>query len=323
MNYQEMDLKELQKLLDVKRLGINVSEDYYKLCKNFTNKRVTFKTLEQLNELFEKFLGFCSEEKELRFDITPYGRGGSQRTKKELQGKYMHAMRSRTLEQMDVLRNSFNSATLKFDTELLKWKLQLNVNFSEIREGKENKTFYTNYFHLGFRMLLTEEEVDADVFLSSLSNSLEKASLEFSKKDIGILQTEIATRTSYSFDNIVSDNAEHILKIEEIIDNEVMLEEKETQLENQKETEEIILKEELEEQNIIEEKKEGLSDSDLSVLYYIYGLNFDEYNETEKKQMKYSEFTAKFITKESTNDSVKESIANYFEIELYDLVEKK
>ena len=43
MNYQEMDLKELQTLLAIKKTGINVSKEYYKLCKEFTHKKVLFK----------------------------------------------------------------------------------------------------------------------------------------------------------------------------------------------------------------------------------------------------------------------------------------
>ena len=317
MNYQELDLKELKKLLDIKRLGINVSEDYYKLCKEFTHKRVTFKSLDQLNGLFEKFLSFCSQEQELRFDITPYGRGGSQRTKKELQGKYMHAMRSRTLEQMDVLRNSFHSASLKFDTELLKWKLQLNVNFSEIREVKENKTFYSNYFHLGFRMLLTEEEVDADVFLSSLSNSLSKASLDYSKKDLAELQEIIALKSSYSLDNIIADNATAILKLEE----QSIVELKEETVEQIKvngAVENITVEEQVQ---VTQDNKTVISSSDMAVLFHIYKLNYEEYNEKEEAMLSYAKFSNEFFKDGATKDSVKESIAQLFEIELFDLIE--
>ena len=317
MNYQELDLKELKKLLDIKRLGINVSEDYFKLCKEFTHKRVTFKSLDQLNGLFEKFLSFCSQEQELRFDITPYGRGGSQRTKKELQGKYMHAMRSRTLEQMDVLRNSFHSASLKFDTELLKWKLQLNVNFSEIREGKENKTFYSNYFHLGFRMLLTEEEVDADVFLSSLSNSLSKASLDYSKKDLAELQEIIALKSSYSLDNIIADNATAILKLEE----QSIVELKEETVEQIKvngAVENITVEEQVQ---VTQDNKTVISSSDMAVLFHIYKLNYEEYNEKEEAMLSYAKFSNEFFKDGATKDSVKESIAQLFEIELFDLIE--
>ena len=317
MNYQEMELKELQKLLDIKRLGINVSEDYFKLCKEFSYKRVTFKSLGQLNELFERFLSFCSQEQELRFDITPYGRGGSQRAKKELQGKYMHAMRSRTLEQMDVLRNSFHSASLKFDTELLKWKLQLNVNFSEVREGKENKTFYANYFTLGYRMLLTEEEVDADVFLSSLSNSLSKASLDFSKKDLSELQETIALKSSYSFDNIVADNATTILKKEEQ-DIVELKEENVEQIKDDVVVENITIEEQV--QNT-QENKATLSGSDMAVLFHIYRLNYEEYNEKEEVMLSYAKFSNEFFKDGATKDSVKESIAELFEIELFDLIE--
>ena len=317
MNYQEMDLKELQTLLAVKRTGINVSKEYYKLCKEFTHKKVLFKTLEELNGLFEKFLGFCSKEEDLRFDITPYGRGGSQKTKKELQGKYMHAMRSRTLEQMEVLRNSFNSAYLKFDTELLKWKLHLNVNFSEIREGKEEKTFYTNYFHLGFRMLISEEEVSADVFLSSLEESLTEASLDFSKKDLGILQKEIVSKTSYSFDNLVVNNAAQILNSEEELNVIEQIEDRTIKpkevLYTEKEQENVV------QQNIVENKLTG---SDIAVLFHIYTLNYDEYNENEEeKKLLYSKFTKSFIDENSTKESVKEAIAMLFEIELFDLIE--
>lgn len=317
MNYQELDLKELKKLLDIKRLGINVSEDYFKLCKEFAHKRVAFKNLDQLNGLFEKFLSFCSQEQELRFDITPYGRGGSQRTKKELQGKYMHAMRSRTLEQMDVLRNSFHSASLKFDTELLKWKLQLNVNFSEIREGKENKTFYSNYFHLGFRMLLTEEEVDADVFLSSLSNSLSKASLDYSKKDLAELQEIIALKSSYSLDNVIADNATAILKMEEqsIVE---LKEETVEQIKANGAVENITVEEQVQ---VAQDNKTVLSSSDMAVLFHIYKLNYEEYNEKEEAMLSYAKFSNEFFKDGSTKDSVKESVAQLFEIELFDLIE--
>ena len=74
MNYQELELKELQKLMDVKRSGINVSKEYYELCKEFSYKRARFNTLEELNQLFKRFLSFCDKEEQLRFDITPYGR---------------------------------------------------------------------------------------------------------------------------------------------------------------------------------------------------------------------------------------------------------
>ena len=316
MNYQEMDLKELQTLLAIKRTGINVSKEYYKLCKEFTHKKVLFKTLEELNGLFEKFLGFCSKEEDLRFDITPYGRGGSQKTKKELQGKYMHAMRSRTLEQMEVLRNSFNSAYLKFDTELLKWKLHLNVNFSEIREGKEEKTFYTNYFHLGFRMLISEEEVSADVFLSSLEESLTEASLDFSKKDLGVLQQEIASRTSYSFDNVVADNAQTILKLEE----EGIIELKEETVSEIKQDVHTSVEEQIEIAQEVETTV-SLSSSDIAVLFHVYKINYEEYNEKEEKQLTYAKFSKEFIKDGSTMASVKEAIAELFEIELFDLIE--
>ena len=319
MNYQELDLKELQKLLDVKRLGINVSEDYFKLCKEFTQKRVTFKSLEQLNGLFEKFLGFCSQEQELRFDITPYGRGGLQKEKKELQGKFMHAMRSRTLHEMNVLRNSFHSASLKFDTEVLKWKLSLNVNFAEEREGKEHKTFYTNYFTLGYRMLLTEEEVDADVFLSSLGNSLAKASLDFSKKDLSELQAEIASRTSYSFNNIVSDNAASILKMEE--EELVVLKETTTSaIEEEKETQKVATVEIQTQTTTSVGLLKGITNEQWSLLYVLYGKNFEAQELQENEKLSYSKFKQKF-KKCATMDSVKEAVAELFEIELFDLIE--
>lgn len=319
MNYQELDLKELQKLLDVKRLGINVSEDYFKLCKEFTQKRATFKSLEQLNGLFEKFLGFCSQEQELRFDITPYGRGGLQKEKKELQGKFMHAMRSRTLHEMNVLRNSFHSASLKFDTEVLKWKLSLNVNFAEEREGKEHKTFYTNYFTLGYRMLLTEEEVDADVFLSSLGNSLAKASLDFSKKDLSELQAEIASRTSYSFNNIVSDNAASILKMEE--EELVVLKETTTSaIEEEKETQKVATVEIQTQTTTSVGLLKGITNEQWSLLYVLYGKNFEAQELQENEKLSYSKFKQKF-KKCATMDSVKEAVAELFEIELFDLIE--
>ena len=319
MNYQELDLKELQKLLDVKRLGINVSEDYFKLCKEFTQKRVTFRNLEQLNGLFEKFLGFCSQEQELRFDITPYGRGGLQKEKKELQGKFMHAMRSRTLHEMNVLRNSFHSASLKFDTEVLKWKLSLNVNFAEEREGKEHKTFYTNYFTLGYRMLLTEEEVDADVFLSSLSNSLSKASLDFSKKDLSELQAEIASRTSYSFNNIVSDNASSILKMEE--EELAVLKETTTSvIEEEKETQKVAPVEMQTQTTTSAGLPEGITNEQWSLLYILYGKNFEAQELQENEKLSYAKFKQKF-KKCTTTDSVKEAVAELFEIELFDLIE--
>ena len=343
MNYQELDLKELQKLLDVKRLGINVSEDYYKLCKEFSYKRVTFRNLEQLNGLFEKFLGFCSQEQELRFDITPYGRGGLQKEKKELQGKFMHAMRSRTLHEMNVLRNSFHSASLKFDTELLKWKLSLNVNFAEEREGKEHKTFYTNYFTLGYRMLLTEEEVDADVFLSSLENSLTKASLDFSKKDLSELQAEIASRTSYSFNNIVSDNAASILKMEEE-ELVVLKETTKDAIEKEKKTQKVVpveIQTQTTTKNTIKKEKktqkvvpveiqtqtttsvglpEGITNEQWSLLYILYGKNFEAQELQENEKLSYAKFKQKF-KKCATTDSVKEAVAELFEIELFDLIE--
>ena len=319
MNYQELDLKELQKLLDVKRLGINLSEDYFKLCKEFTQKRVVFKNLEQLNGLFEKFLGFCSQEQELRFDITPYGRGGLQKEKKELQGKFMHAMRSRTLHEMNVLRNSFHSASLKFDTEVLKWKLSLNVNFAEEREGKEHKTFYTNYFTLGYRMLLTEEEVDADVFLSSLGNSLAKASLDFSKKDLSELQEEIASRTSYSFNNIVSDNASSILKKEE----EELVALKETTanvIEVKKKAQKVVPVEIQTQTTTSVGLREGITNEQWSLLYILYGKNFEAQELQENEKLSYAKFKQKF-KKCTTTDSVKEAVAELFEIELFDLIE--
>ena len=319
MNYQELDLKELQKLLDVKRLGINVSEDYFKLCKEFAHKRVAFKSLDQLNGLFEKFLGFCSQEQELRFDITPYGRGGLQKEKKELQGKFMHAMRSRTLHEMNVLRNSFHSASLKFDTEVLKWKLSLNVNFAEEREGKEHKTFYTNYFTLGYRMLLTEEEVDADVFLSSLGNSLAKASLDFSKKDLSELQAEIASRTSYSFNNIVSDNAASILKMEE--EELVVLKETTTSaIEEEKETQKVATVEIQTQTTTSVGLLKGITNEQWSLLYVLYGKNFEAQELQENEKLSYSKFKQKF-KKCATMDSVKEAVAELFEIELFDLIE--
>ena len=319
MNYQELDLKELQKLLDVKRLGINVSEDYYKLCKEFSYKRVTFRNLEQLNGLFEKFLGFCSQEQELRFDITPYGRGGLQKEKKELQGKFMHAMRSRTLHEMNVLRNSFHSASLKFDTELLKWKLSLNVNFAEEREGKEHKTFYTNYFTLGYRMLLTEEEVDADVFLSSLENSLTKASLDFSKKDLSELQAEIASRTSYSFNNIVSDNAASILKMEEE-ELVVLKETTKDAIEKEKKTQKVVPVEIQTQTTTSVGLPEGITNEQWSLLYILYGKNFEAQELQENEKLSYAKFKQKF-KKCATTDSVKEAVAELFEIELFDLIE--
>ena len=318
MNYQELDLKELQKLLDVKRLGINISEDYFKLCKEFTQKRVTFKSLDQLNGLFEQFLGFCSQEQELRFDITPYGRGGLQKEKKELQGKFMHAMRSRTLHEMNVLRNSFHSASLKFDTELLKWKLSLNVNFAEEREGKEHKTFYTNYFTLGYRMLLTEEEVDADVFLSSLGNSLTKASLDYSKKDISELQAEIASRTSYSFNNIVSDNAASILKMEE--EELVVLKETTKDAIEEKKTQKVVPVEIQTQTTTTEGLPEGITNEQWSLLYILYGKNFEAQELQENEKLSYAKFKQKF-KKCATIDSVKEAVAELFEIELFDLIE--
>ena len=319
MNYQELDLKELQKLLDVKRLGINVSEDYFKLCKEFTQKRATFRSLEQLNGLFEKFLGFCSQEQELRFDITPYGRGGLQKEKKELQGKFMHAMRSRTLHEMNVLRNSFHSASLKFDTEVLKWKLSLNVNFAEEREGKEHKTFYTNYFTLGYRMLLTEEEVDADVFLSSLGNSLAKASLDFSKKDLSELQAEIASRTSYSFSNIVSDNAASILKMEE--EELVVLKETTTSaIEEEKEAQKVATVEIQTKTTTSVGLPKGITNEQWSLLYVLYGKNFEAQELQENEKLSYAKFKQKF-KKCATMDSVKEAVAELFEIELFDLIE--
>ena len=319
MNYQELDLKELQKLLDVKRLGINVSEDYFKLCKEFTQKRATFRSLEQLNGLFEKFLGFCSQEQELRFDITPYGRGGLQKEKKELQGQFMHAMRSRTLHEMNVLRNSFHSASLKFDTEVLKWKLSLNVNFAEEREGKEHKTFYTNYFTLGYRMLLTEEEVDADVFLSSLGNSLAKASLDFSKKDLSELQAEIASRTSYSFSNIVSDNAASILKMEE--EELVVLKETTTSaIEEEKEAQKVATVEIQTKTTTSVGLPKGITNEQWSLLYVLYGKNFEAQELQENEKLSYAKFKQKF-KKCATMDSVKEAVAELFEIELFDLIE--
>lgn len=316
MNYQELELKELQKLMDVKRSGINVSKEYYALCKEFSYKRARFNTLEELNQLFERFLSFCDKEEQLRFDITPYGRGGSQKQKKELQGKIMHCMRTSTMDQMEVLRNSFHSAFLKFDTELLKWKLYLNVNFAEEREGKEHKTFYTNYFHLGFRMLLSEEEVSANVFLSSLNKSLSEAALNFSKEEFFKLQEEIAKRKSFSFDNQIIDNATKVLKDEE--EEQITL--------SEKATEEIKIS--TEKEPIVEQKTEIASQTtttaemNVNVLYYIFKKNFEEYNEDEnEKAISFSDFKKTFIKNDSTKDSVKESIAKLFEIELFDLIE--
>ena len=166
-------------------------------------------------------------------------------------------------------------------------------------------------------MLLTEEEVDADVFLSSLGNSLSKASLDFSKKDLSELQETIAMKSSYSFDNIVADNATTILKKEEQ-DIVELKEENVKQIKDDVVVENITIEEQV--QNT-QENKATLSDSDMAVLFHIYKLNYEEYNEKEEVMLSYAKFSNEFFKDGATKDSVKESIAELFEIELFDLIE--